>query len=482
MSFSGRIEDVAATDLFQFVQMGARSGTLVLRNAAQVAEIAFHRGTIVNARMAGLPRLGDLLVERGALLPEDLDTALQRQAAASPRPSLGQVLVDSGLVPAEAMYAAVREQFGAVVREVVAWRQGQFEFLLDDIRPVDELAIQPGDLVPQVHIDTQAALLDALRMLDEQGREPAPAKQEWRAPQREEPPPQHCVQAVTRDPALLEQLAASLCGLAQVRAVPLRDAGVPGAGEPPPLVVLDLRGGRVPAESVAALHRMRPRARIVVVAEAELSPMAAYAAGAVGCFPGEAGLVGACVRSLLALRSEGAPARPDVRRDLLKVRRVLGDLQSGLITTSISLSLMNVISESVERAVLFLVARDVLVPLGAFGAGVAGRPLAHLTQGLRLPVDARDLLGQCLGDARVRLAETPSAKLPERLQAILGPPASGQLAVLPVAGGQRVVALVYVDNGARREPIEELDVLELAAAQAGLAFENELLRRRVAAA
>jgi GAF domain-containing protein len=44
------------------------------------------------------------------------------------------------------------------------------------------------------------------------------------------------------------------------------------------------------------------------------------------------------------------------------------------------------------------------------------------------------------------------------------------------------VALVYVDNGARREPLEELDMLELASAQAGLAFENELLRRRVSAA
>ena len=44
-------------------------------------------------------------------------------------------------------------------------------------------------------------------------------------------------------------------------------------------------------------------------------------------------------------------------------------------------------------------------------------------------------------------------------------------------GGQRVIALVYVDNGVSDRAIGDLDVLELASAQAGLAFENELLRR-----
>src|ERR1051325_4878844 len=175
MSFTGRIEDVSAADLFQFVQMGQRSGTLVLRRGELAAEIAFHRGAIVNARIAGMKRLGQLLVENGSLQPQDLARALEMQAKATPRPSLGQIFIDEGMVPAEAMYAAVREQFAWVVREVLAWKQGRFEFLLDDIRPADELAIQPGDLVPQVHLDTQAALLDALRLFDEQSRDAAPA-------------------------------------------------------------------------------------------------------------------------------------------------------------------------------------------------------------------------------------------------------------------------------------------------------------------
>jgi hypothetical protein len=59
----------------------------------------------------------------------------------------------------------------------------------------------------------------------------------------------------------------------------------------------------------------------------------------------------------------------------------------------------------------------------------------------------------------------------------VGRPRTGQYAVLPVMGGTRVVALVYVDNGVSDRALDDMDMLELASAQAGLAFENELLRR-----
>ena len=69
-------------------------------------------------------------------------------------------------------------------------------------------------------------------------------------------------------------------------------------------------------------------------------------------------------------------------------------------------------------------------------------------------------------------------RLPDAFTRVVGKPRSGQCAVFPVMGGQRVIAVVYADNGPSNRAIEELDILELAAAQAGLALENELLRRQ----
>jgi len=62
---------------------------------------------------------------------------------------------------------------------------------------------------------------------------------------------------------------------------------------------------------------------------------------------------------------------------------------------------------------------------------------------------------------------------------VLGPPLTGQVVVFPVLGAQRVISVIYTDNGQVDRPIEDIDILELATAQVGMAFENELLRRQI---
>ena len=84
---------------------------------------------------------------------------------------------------------------------------------------------------------------------------------------------------------------------------------------------------------------------------------------------------------------------------------------------------------------------------------------------------------RALDDATVRSLSFDEAAFPEAFTRVVGKPRSGHCAVFPVVGGERVIALVYADNGPSNRAIEELDILELAAAQAGLALENELLRR-----
>lgn len=51
--------------------------------------------------------------------------------------------------------------------------------------------------------------------------------------------------------------------------------------------------------------------------------------------------------------------------------------------------------------------------------------------------------------------------------------------VFPVRGMQRVLALAVADNGHLDKPIADWEIVELAAVQTGMAFENELLRRKL---
>jgi GAF domain-containing protein len=269
---------------------------------------------------------------------------------------------------------------------------------------------------------------------------------------------------------------------AVVARVTLRDAGAPPPGEAAPVVAVDLRDGSHAPHAIEQLRRARPRALVVAVAEDFGSIAECYAAGAMAVLPGDASLIAACFRSLIQARKDiltGGASRADrVQANLAKVRRIVGDLRSGLVSTTISLSLMNIISESVERAVLFLVRPDALIAVGAFGNNPAGQPLAQLTRGMRLAKATPNALTRALEDERVRSLSFDETGLPEAFTRVLGKPRSAQCAIFPVVGGQRVIALVYADNGPSNRAIEELDILELAAAQAGLALENELLRRQ----
>ena len=63
---------------------------------------------------------------------------------------------------------------------------------------------------------------------------------------------------------------------------------------------------------------------------------------------------------------------------------------------------MHISAESVERAVLFLVKRDHLVSLGAFGNDAAGRPLAEVTRGLKVPLNLGSTLAHSLDTGEVQ--------------------------------------------------------------------------------
>jgi GAF domain-containing protein len=144
-----------------------------------------------------------------------------------------------------------------------------------------------------------------------------------------------------------------------------------------------------------------------------------------------------------------------------------------------ALNLMHIISESVDRAVLFLVRKSDLLALGAFGFASDGRPLAEATRGLNLPTREVNVLTRCLADGQPRSLSFEHANLPPEFANLIGRPHNGQIVVFPVMGSERVISVVYTDNGSNARAIEDIELLELATAQVGVAFENELLRRQI---
>jgi hypothetical protein len=533
MGISGSLKDVSVADVMQFVHLGRRTGTLLLNRGAERAMIGFHVGKLVSAQAPKTPKLGDLLVSSGIIERQKLDEAIAAQGGERERRSLGQILISTAAIGAEQLRDVIGRQIEQAVAEVMVWDTGTFEFAIDDLRPIDDIALYPSDVLPDADINTQMVLLEAARIFDERSRSPQPAApaaptvvspgldDTWAtvgdsthpslldlglddtAATLPDGPADHGPEAEAELPSLAaEQLELQVVSvdepftrrleralrheLAAISRVSFAEAGTASPGAPPPIVLLDLRRGEVTLEQAHHLHRRRPAASLIALVDPGTPFARVYEAGVLAALPAEVEAVVACVENVIGSRrdvvrgGEMAEGRSDDGRSgVARLRRVFGDLRSGLISATVALNLMHIISESVERAVLFLVKRDQLVALGAFGTDATGRPLAERTRALKLSLEGDNAILRSLETGEVQTLTYEEADLPESFRALVGRPRTGQVVIFPVLGTQRVISVIYADNGDREEPVEDIDILELATAQVGMAFENELLRRQI---
>ncbi|HEY8022855.1 MAG TPA: DUF4388 domain-containing protein, partial [Thermoanaerobaculia bacterium] len=484
MGISGSLKDVSVADVMQFVHLGRRTGTLMLSRGDDRAMIGFHVGRLVSAQAPQTPKLGDLLVSSGTIQRDVLVRAIEDQGREPERRSLGQILIGSGAIVAEDLRSVIGRQIEQAVAEVMVWDTGTFEFAIDDLRPIDDIALYPSDVLPESDINTQMVLLEAARIFDERNRSPLDAAgrpeagaaapiDPWSGSFGDSTHPSLLapaapggalgaavmealaaagtplaaagdapLQIVSSDAELVARIEAALAGeLPHVGAVSLAEAGAGAAHAAgiaePPIVLLDLRAdGGVTLAQASSLHRRHPSVSLIALVDPGTSFGPVYAAGALAALPPEVEAVVACVENVRASRRETVRGSEgeDPRSGVARLRRVFGDLRSGLISATVALNLMHIISESVERAVLFLVKRDQLVALGAFGSDREGRPLAELTRGIKLSTDADNALVRSLASGEVRSLGFEEADLPEPFRTLVGRPRTGQVVIFPVLG------------------------------------------------
>jgi hypothetical protein len=520
MSFQGQIGDVAVTDVMQLVRLGGHSGTLSIHAGEQEALIGFERGRLVSAWSSRSLRLGELLLAAGVLDEPTLQRALETQEVERPRRAIGQVLVRQGAASPDVIRQVVGQEIERVVKEVLAWPAGTFDFALDDLTPLVEVSRFSG--APKVDLDTQQVILEVLQDMEEEstraacqpptpvevapdGSEPIEefvqvlTKGGRKRPEAENPAVPEPTdtdtaitsknevcerprfQMVSPDAELLAQINHLLAETGdRMSAVGLRDAGSSLLGEAPPIVVVDLRYQAHAADTLTALCRARPRAAVVALFVGRAPLRDLYHAGVASITSAAPETVVACVRSVVRQRkylsNEHAIAE-GVRASFARLRRIIADLRSGLLATSVSLNLLNVVAESLDRGVLLVPDRDQLLVLGAFGQTALGEELLEKTQTLAFPVGPSGVFLECLRDCHTRLTSYDSAGLPQVFRDVVDRPVSGEIAVLPVPGSEHVIAVIYLDNGARDRPVGDIEIFELAAFQLGLALENEFLRR-----
>lgn len=173
MSFAGDLEHLPIVDVIQLMNSTRKSGILKVRGRKGESQLVFKDGFIVSAsHLNGSVRIGQLLVDRGAVSQEDLDRALEAQSqAGDERCPLIVTMLDMGLVEQKDAYSALQALIEMTIVETLTWKKGSFILEANLSQAPDSYQFYPERSGQEINVDTQGVLMDSLRIFDEKLRD-----------------------------------------------------------------------------------------------------------------------------------------------------------------------------------------------------------------------------------------------------------------------------------------------------------------------
>ncbi len=374
-------------------------------------------------------RLGELLLERGALAVPELHTALEACRREGGR--LGTHLLRLGFMDERALLEALSVQLGVpfvpetvLTRAPEALRRSFPPGLLQRLQAVP-FAQENGRLRVAMTNPNDAAAQDELASFTRLTIEPYVATEE-------------AVQAALGDPGLevFERPRPGGDGDAGVRRRPV-GLGWHGLWQVP----------RIDAEELLRLSLRLPERRLRVMS---------------ATFPGLVSVDG----------QEGDGPRDE---HVLDDRTFLHHLQEARHRDDIAGSLLQFVSRYLGRVCLFAAHRD-----RALGWMVAGRgPVLEDLQTLTVPLDEPSVFASLAGSGTSYVGVLPPGELNGQISEVLGEPAPNEILVVPIRVKDRAVSFLVGDNPGERGVNVPVAEIVSAAVRAGIAFEILILKNKI---
>jgi hypothetical protein len=159
LALAGDLETFPPADLLNFLHNGKRDGVLLARSEDCERAVVLIQGNVAWA-VSSSPgeRLGEVACRMGVLERPRLQQIVATQRDAMDRRPIGQLLVESGALEPQDLQRAMRHQVVEIFLGLLVARGGAFVFL----RGCD-----PARLPSNFALDTEALLLDGLRRVDE---------------------------------------------------------------------------------------------------------------------------------------------------------------------------------------------------------------------------------------------------------------------------------------------------------------------------
>jgi len=161
------------------------------------------------------------------------------------------------------------------------------------------------------------------------------------------------------------------------------------------------------------------------------------------------------------------------------LKTMINELNDPASNGQITLMILRFAAELMNRAVIFLVARNTLAGLGQFGISIDGEdPHKHVRQ-MRIPLNEPSIFREAIQKRLPLKKALKKNKWNQYLIEHLGGEAPFEVFVAPIIAGGKIPAILYGDNAPEKRGIGDTESLEIFLAQAGLAMEKALLERKL---
>src|SRR5260221_3436802 len=157
MRVSGTLKSKLPGDLLQWLSLGQKTGTLLLRNKAVEKKIFFKSGRVISSA-SNDPReyLGQFLMSHGYLTEPELMKAMEVQLQSGIL--LGKILVMIDVITEPELQRLMRLKAEEEIYDIFLWREGEFQFV-DDELPTQEM-------IP-LQVDVTGIIMEGTRRVDE---------------------------------------------------------------------------------------------------------------------------------------------------------------------------------------------------------------------------------------------------------------------------------------------------------------------------
>jgi hypothetical protein len=170
VSLAGRLEEIELAEVLHFLALNNRTGKVTLSRRDADGLVVVRQGRIVYAASSSIREtFGNILLRRGIVSPAALAAAVERQHLSAEGRKLGDLLVETGAITGAQLEEALRQQTGVVVQELCRWRSGYFRFEVGPVASAGEIGVDAEDLVVAAGVATDQILLEAMTRMDEAG-------------------------------------------------------------------------------------------------------------------------------------------------------------------------------------------------------------------------------------------------------------------------------------------------------------------------